>query len=38
VAESESPRPKITKELIHCGLAYSPERRGMLVVSNNAVN
>ena len=29
---------KITDELVHCGLAYSPERRGMLVVHNNSVN
>ena len=31
-------RAKITKEFVHCGLGYSPERRGMLVVENNAVN
>lgn len=33
---SDSPT-KIAKEFIHCGLGYSPGRRGMLVVDNNAV-
>ena len=28
---------KIAKEFIHSGLGYSPSRRGMLVVPNNAV-
>ena len=33
---SESPT-KIAKDFIHSGLGYSPGRRGMLVVDNNAV-
>ena len=29
---------KVTDQLVHCGLTYSPERRGMVVVKNNSVN
>lgn len=31
------PPTKIAKDFIHSGLGYSPTRRGMLVVDNNAV-
>mmetsp|Transcript_29789 Transcript_29789/g.45418 ORF Transcript_29789/g.45418 Transcript_29789/m.45418 type:complete len:135 (+) Transcript_29789:533-937(+) len=35
----ESPsKVKVTTEFHHSGLGYSPQRRGMLVVPNNAVN
>lgn len=28
---------KVTDEFIHCGLGYSSQRRGMVVVENNAI-
>ena len=28
---------KVTDEFVHCGLGYSSQRRGMVVVENNAI-
>ena len=29
---------KMAKEMVHCGMAYSPERHGIVVVGKNSVN
>jgi hypothetical protein len=29
---------KVTAKFMHCGMGYSPTRRGMVVVKNNAIN